>query len=329
MSAGLDADVARVDRRPASPGRQAAAMKASRRRATDGLPSGWESERTSATFGMAGEPPADLARSPRGPASERKSSRGCSIRTADGLELAHGEVAADDPARRRRSAGRGRGRRAGCSSGRVRAPMTANGASASTQTARIGPGWRTTRSATLTQKPDSGDLLQALLLEVGPLLVVRLAERPEDRPAEPVQQHRGQRQRGRAGAIARLRAIAGPVYWILAKLENQSIPRPTITVPALATRAPPTCTIASRSASVRDPAPGQLLAVAGDQEQAVVGPRAEEDDDHEDVGDVDHLEVSPGTLSAARSPSARPRPTGRSSPAGSAPAAASGRRPAG
>ena len=49
--------------------------------------------------------------------------------------------------------------------------------------------------------------------------------------------------------MARLRAMAGPVYWILAKVENQSIPRPTITVPALATRAPPTCSIASRRAS--------------------------------------------------------------------------------
>ena len=52
--------------------------------------------------------------------------------------------------------------------------------------------------------------------------------------------------------MARLIAIVGPVYWIFAKVENQSIPSPMITVPALATRAPPTCTIASRSASCRD-----------------------------------------------------------------------------
>ena len=42
--------------------------------------------------------------------------------------------------------------------------------------------------------------------------------------------------------------LAGPVYRILAKLENQSIPSPTITVPALAISAPPTWPIASVSA---------------------------------------------------------------------------------
>ncbi len=52
--------------------------------------------------------------------------------------------------------------------------------------------------------------------------------------------------------MARLRAMVGPVYLILAKLAKKSIPSPTITVPADATRAPPTWAIASRSASARD-----------------------------------------------------------------------------
>ena len=96
--------------------------------------------------------------------------------------------------------------------------------------------------------------------------------------------------------MARLSAIAGPVYLILAKLEKKSIPSPTITVPAEATRAPPTWSIASRRASDRDRPRRSSSRVPRDQEQAVVRPRPEEDDHDEDLRDVDDLEAEPGTV---------------------------------
>src|SRR5262245_29464536 len=55
-----------------------------------------------------------------------------------------------------------------------------------------------------------------------------------------------------ASATARERAIVGALHRIVVKLEKPSMPKPTIRVEALATRAGPTRPIAARSASTLD-----------------------------------------------------------------------------
>ena len=97
----------------------------------------------------------------------------------------------------------------------------------------------TTRSATLTQKPESGSCSRLSFSSSAPFVWCgcwngqKTAARSQCKST-------GAIVRAASRAIARLSAMAGPVYWILANVENQSIPRPTITVPALATSAPPT-----------------------------------------------------------------------------------------
>ena len=112
---------------------------------------------------------------------------------------------------------------------------------------RIFPGLLITRVATQLQNPDMGDCSSISSSTSCPETWCGGLNGKKTAPRS---------QWSRTGAsvsdatrpITRLSAMAGPVYWILAKLENQSIPRPMTTVPALATRAPPTCSIASRSA---------------------------------------------------------------------------------
>ena len=120
----------------------------------------------------------------------------------------------------------------------------------STQRAMITPGRRTTRSATPAQKPDIGSCSRLSVSKSAPRSWCGCWNGQKTAPRSQCSRT-GARVNAATSPIARLSAIAGPVYWILAKLENQSIPRPTITVPALATRAPPTFEIASRNASSR------------------------------------------------------------------------------
>ena len=138
------------------------------------------------------------------------------------------------------------------------------------------------------------------------------AERPEDRAAEQGQQRRRQRQRGgqRDGQAQRDRR---PGVLDLGEAGEEEHPQPDDHRPGRGDQR--TADLADRLAQGVGPRPAaaQLLGIPRDQEQAVVGPRPEEDDDHEDLRDVDHLEPQAGhRRQAARSPRTRSAPTARS-----------------
>ena len=162
----------------------------------------------------------------RGPRAERKSSRGCSTRTVDGLELADGEVAsgrsrapttlgwsglevgelavvrprprADD---RQRDAGRA-GRRARISAGTARRP--GRRPRPRSPTAGICSRLSCSRSAPVTW--------------CGGRNGQKTAPRSQCRST-------GASVSAASRAIARLSAIAGPVYWILAKRREPEHPQ--------------------------------------------------------------------------------------------------------
>src|SRR5215813_9597453 len=99
---------------------------------------------------------------------------------------------------------------------------------------KIASGYWTTRSETLTQNPVAGreSGLSSWRSPPG----ARRGAGNGQKIAPPSQpRSAGARLKEAASATARLKAIVGPVYLILAKLEKNSIPSPMITVPALAT----------------------------------------------------------------------------------------------
>ncbi len=163
-----------------------------------GLPSGCETDRTSATSGDLGQPSAEGVDRVAALVGAKVEPR---VLDQDGrrAQFADREVTLSPSATPRRWAGRERGRQAGCNSAVVRAPTTSQGQQASTQRIRIASGKRTTRSATLIQKPASGICSRLSRSRSCPATCWGCAERPEDRPAKPVQEHRRQRQGGDQG----------------------------------------------------------------------------------------------------------------------------------
>ena len=69
------------------------------------------------------------------------------------------------------------------------------------------------------------------------------------------------------------------------------MPSPQITVPALAANAPPTCADAASDGLLRFAAVGQLLAVAADEEQAIIGASSVEHHHGENLADVHQIET--------------------------------------
>ncbi len=147
-------------------------------------------------------------------------SSGCATGSTVGLSSPTGKYLLDHPRARRRSAGRGAGRRAGCSSRSVRAPMTASGVSASRLTVRIRAGPADHQVGHGQPEPGGG--------RSGPGSPARgrgpprggacgTARRP---PRGASSSSTGASVSAAARAIARLSAIAGPVYWILANVEK-------------------------------------------------------------------------------------------------------------
>ena len=116
-----------------------------------------------------------------------------------------------------------------------------------------------------------------------------------------------------ASATARLSAMAGPGVLDLGEAGEEEHPQPDDHRPGRGDQR--TADLVDRLAQGVGPRPAapQLLGIPRDQEQAVVGPRSEEHDHHEDLRDVDDLEPEPGHRGqAGRSPGARPAPTARS-----------------
>ena len=160
-------------------------------------------------------------------------------------------------------------------------------------------------------------------------MVMRRLEREEHRTAEPVEQDRRQGERGDE-ADREAQRDRGPRVLDLGEAGEPEHTQTDDHRPRARDERPADLLDRLVERLRPRPAPDQLLAIAGDQEQAVIGPRAEEHHDHEDVRDVDDLEVQqrqprqPGNCLQRR-----PRPRGRLSPGGSRPAGATGRRSAG
>ena len=149
---------------------------------------------------------------------------------------------------------------------------------------------------------------------VAPVTCRRRLEREKHCATEPVQQDRRQRQRRDQADHQAQAAIAGVSVLDLGEAGKPEHPQADHDRPLLATRAPPTWLIASRRASTAGSGPrASSSRYARDQEEVkVISPgRAEEDDDHEDIRDVDELEVQePGQLGQPGDrPSAKSRPT--------------------
>ena len=154
------------------------------------------------------------------------------------------------------------------------------------------PGCRTTRSPTQVQKWNMGVSACPSASGSAPLLVVRRPEGPEDRPPQPVQEHRRQRQ-GREQADAQAQRDRRPGVLDLGEGGEIQHPEPDDDRPRAGQQRPADLPDRFRQRLVAGPSVRQFLAIAGDQEEAVVRPRPEEDHDHEDPREVDDLEVQP------------------------------------
>ena len=116
------------------------------------------------------------------------------------------------------------------------------------------------------------------------------AERPEDRAAEGPQQGRGHGHAGQQGHDQR-HGDRGTAGTVLAEVGKDHRPQPQDRRHGAGRQGVPRLPQGLFQRGPRLQAALEFLAVTGDQEQAIVGRRAEENDDDEDMGRRENLEV--------------------------------------